>query len=59
MQLLAYPDLHVGYELAYTTSPSLSKAVTGYNLQCWQPGHYWHAQFSLAIARSYARYFEH
>ena len=59
MQLVAHPDLHVGHELAYITIPSLSNAVTGHNLQCWRPGYYWHARFSLATARLGARYFEH
>ena len=59
MQLVAHPDLHVGHELAYITSASLSNTVTGHNLQYWWHGHYWHARFSLATARSSTRYFEH
>ena len=57
--LLLHPDLHVGHMLAYVTSPNLSNAVAGHNLQCWWPSHYWYARFSLTTARLYARYFEH
>ena len=59
MKLISHPDLHVGHQLAYVTSPNLSNAVAGHNLKCWWPGHYWHARFSLTTARSCARYFEH
>ena len=59
MQLVAHPDLYIGHVLVYVTSPNLSNVVAGHNLQCWQPSHYWHAQFRLITARLYARYFEY